>query len=207
MHAKKNNNTVEISFKYDPMLVSFVKSLEGRKYNPATKLWYIPLAGSHASIERLAQRGFMIDPDLQAEVRMDQEQAREAEALAVLPDTDFTTPLPLYPFQRVCSAFMVKTGSCLNACGVGTGKTIMALAAIEKTKSEKNLVVCPKSLVYQWENECNKWLPEYKTFVVGGNLKERKETYDQAKDCVEPFLLILSYEVARIDKDLLLAIM
>ena len=205
MIARKNNNTVEISFKYDPMLVSFVKSLEGRKYNPATKLWSIPLAGSHANVERLAQKGFMIDPDLWAEVRKDQEQAREAEALAMLPDTEFTTFLPLYGFQRVCSAFMVRTGSCLNACGVGTGKTVMALAAVVKTKSEKNLVVCPKSLIYQWENEILRFTPQYKVFLVAGNVKQRKGVYKKALDCCDPYFLIVSYDLARIDCNVLVA--
>ncbi len=206
MIVRKIQNSIEISFPYDPMLVSFVKSLEGRKYNPATKCWYIPLVGSHASVDRLAKRGFTIHPDLWAEVKKDQEQAREAESLSLMKDTEFATPLPLYGFQRVCSSFMVKTGSCLNACGVGTGKTIMALAAIAKTKSEKNLVVCPKSLMYQWESEILRFTPQYKIFVVVGNLKQRKDIYRQAIEYSGLYFLIMSYEVARIDRDMLVAL-
>src|SRR3990167_9798645 len=101
MHVRKYENSILISFQYDPAIVSFVKSLEGRKYLPHLKEWAIPLAGSHANVDRLAKKGFEIEKDLWAEVRKDQEQAREAEALAVLPDTDFTTPLPLFPYQKV----------------------------------------------------------------------------------------------------------
>lgn len=203
MIVKKTGDKIEISFQYSLQLVNFVKSLEGRKYNAGTRSWFLPLASSSVSVEQLERKGFQIEPELRAEVRKDQEQAREAEALAILPDTEFTTPLPLYGFQRVCSSFMVKTGSCLNACGVGTGKTIMALATIAKTKSKKNLVVAPKSLLLQWEGECNKWLPEYKTFVVSGNLKQRKEIYRKAVECLYPYFLIVSYETARVDKDIL----
>src|SRR3990167_2446384 len=101
MNVQKNNNSIEISFKYDVTLVNFVKSLEGRRYNPKTHSWFIPLAGSSASIDRLAERGFNIHPSLCAEARKDQEQAREAEVLAVKDDTDFETSLPLFPYQKV----------------------------------------------------------------------------------------------------------
>ena len=201
MIARKVQNAVEISFKYDPIMVSFVKSLEGRKYNPATKSWFIPFAGSYASLERLAKRGFTIDPSLWEEVRKDQEQAAEAEAMALLPDTEFETPLPLYGFQRVCSAFMVKTGSCLNACGVGTGKTVMAIATIQKLKTEKNLIICPKSLIYQWgERELQKWDRNAKVFIVYGNKRQRIRIYEEARrNSGGRFYLILGYETARTD--------
>ena len=192
MHAKKNNNTVEISFKYDPMLVSFVKSLEGRKYNPATKLWYIPLAGSHASIERLAQRGFMIDPDLQAEVRMDQEQAREAEALAVLPDTDFTTPLPLFPYQKVGSAFLWKIGSGLIGDEMGLGKTVQSLAVCEKIKAGKVLIFAPAAVKWQWASEIEKFIPGASVVVVEGTGDKRRELWiSEARFYVANYELLL----------------
>lgn len=203
MIVRKNNNAIEISFQYDPALISFVKSLENRKYNPSTKCWYLPLAGSHASIERLAERGFVIEPELLAAMKQDQEQAREAEALAVLENVKIDIDLPLYNFQKVCTAFMVKTGSCLNACGVGTGKSLMAIAATIINGTKKNLIVAPKSLLLQWEQQIFQWAPEYKTFVVSGNLKERKEVYDKAAHCEDAYFLIISYEQARIDRDIL----
>ena len=197
MIARKNNNTVEISFKYDPMLVSFVKSLEGRKYNPATKCWYIPLAGSHASVDRLAKRGFTIHPELWAEVKKDQEQAREAEALAVLPDTEFTTPLPLFPYQKVGSAFLWKIGSGLLGDEMGLGKTVEALAVCEKVKAEKVLIFCPASVKWQWASEIEKFIPGAAVVVVEGTGDKRRELWkSEARFYVANYeLLLRDFEV------------
>lgn len=173
MIARKVENSVEISFSYDPMLVSFVKSLEGRKYNPATKCWYIPLAGSHVSVDRLAQRGFTIHPELWAEVRKDQEQAREAEALATLPDTEFTTPLPLFPYQKVGSAFLYKIGSGLIGDEMGMGKTPMSLAVCEKAKADKVLIFAPSAVKWQWADEIAKFLKTNNSVVIEGDKKTR----------------------------------
>ena len=180
MIVRKNNNAVEISFKYDPSLVSFVKSLEGRKYNPATKSWFIPLVGSHASVECLAKRGFTIDPSLWEEVKKDQERAREAEALAVLPDTEFTTPLPLFPFQKVGAAFLWKIGSGLIGDEMGLGKTVMALALCEKIKAEKILVFCPAAVKWQWAQEIEKFVGYKDIQVIEGNKKKRIDQWRSA---------------------------
>lgn len=182
MLVRKNNNYIEISFKYDPALISFVKSLEGRKYNPATKLWTIPLAGSHTSIDRLAQRGFTIHPELWAEVRKDQEQAREAEALAILPDTEFTTFLPLFPYQKVGSAFLWKIGSGLLGDSPGTGKTIQVMALAEKAEAKKILVFCPAALKHQWKNELEKFVPHRKAIVIEGIKTERIALWREEAD-------------------------
>lgn len=203
MIVKKNGEKIEISFKYTPALVSFVKGLEGRKYSPLTKSWFIPLAGSSVSIEQLERKGFTIDPALLEAVKQDQKVAQEAEAIAVMDDAEFSCSLPLYPFQRAVTAFMVKTGSCLNACGVRTGKTIMALASVEKNGTKRNLVIVPGSVLFQWQDECRRFLPQYKTFVVVGNAKQRRIIYKEVQECIDPFFLILSYDVARVDKEIL----
>ena len=173
MNARKYQNAIEISFKFDPALVSFVKSLEGRKYNPATKRWYIPLAGSHASVERLARKGFSIDPDLWEEVRRDQRQAQEAEAMATMHDIEFSTPLPLFPYQRVGAAFLYQIGSGLLGDEMGLGKTVEALAVCEKVKAEKVLIFAPAAVKWQWAQEIEKFLPGSKVVVIEGG-KERQ---------------------------------
>ncbi|MDZ4225345.1 MAG: DEAD/DEAH box helicase, partial [Candidatus Andersenbacteria bacterium] len=149
------------------------KSLEGRKYNPATKSWFIPLAGGHAAVERLAKRGFAIDPSLWEEVRIDQEQAREAEALAILPDTEFKTTLPLFPYQKVGSAFLWKIGSGLIGDEMGLGKTIMALAVCEKVQAQKVLIFTPAAVKWQWAQEIAKFVKTNNSIVIEGDKKTR----------------------------------
>ena len=199
MQVIKHNTRLEVKFRYDHRLVSLVKSLDGRTYNPQSRSWFIPISGAGEALSKLSRAGFTIDPEALIVVKEDEARSKEAEALAELKEIELDTPINLYPFQKVCTAFMVKTGSCLNACGVGTGKTWMSLATTYKNKTRKNLIVAPKSLLLQWESECNRLLPEYKTFVVSGNKKQREEVYRKAASCERFYFLIMSYEQVRID--------
>ena len=101
MLVRKNKDKIEISFAYDPKLIAFMKTLQGKKYNPGTKTWFIPLAGNSVTIEQLARKGFKIDPELLAAMEADVKLAQEAEAISILPDTEFESPLPLFPYQKV----------------------------------------------------------------------------------------------------------
>lgn len=58
---------------------------------------------------------------------------------------------------------------------MGLGKTIQTLAMIdlEKIKGKPSLVVCPKSLLYNWELEAGKFFPELRVFIYEGSPAER----------------------------------
>ena len=178
MNVRKNNNAIEISFRYDPKLVSFVKTLDGRKYNAGTKSWFIPLAGSSVSVEQLARKGFTIEPALLVAMEADVKLAKEAEAIAVMDDAEFTSPLPLFPYQKVGASFLYQIGSGLMGDEMGLGKTIMALAVAEKSQAEKVLIFCPASVKWQWAGEIEKFLypegaPEGEIVVVEGSKHTR----------------------------------
>ena len=56
---------------------------------------------------------------------------------------------------------------------MGLGKTIQAITFILSQKGKKTIVIAPTSLIYNWENEFNKFAPSLKVQVVHGNKKER----------------------------------
>jgi hypothetical protein len=201
MRVSLLGDKIEIIFSYSPAMVEMVKTLGSRQYAPKRKSWLIPLAGAFESVEKLKRWGFNIDEAVELAVRQDAERGRQVEALVLLPDTEFTTPLPLYNFQRVVSAFMVKTGSCLNACGVRTGKTIMTIAAIRKLNTVRNLVIVPGSVLYQWgEGELQKWDRDAKVYIVYGNKRQRTAIYEEARNYRSGrFYVVLTYDIARID--------
>jgi SNF2 family DNA or RNA helicase len=207
MIVKRRDNKIQIQFSYSPKLVEFVKTLPGSVWHRPTLSWFIPLPDSMPSLERLAAAGFTVTPDLMAYVVADQDRASKAIALAGQTDTNFSSSLPLYPFQRVVTAFMVQSGSCLNACGVRTGKTIMTLAAVKHNGTKSNLLIVPGSVIYQWQSEILRFMPEYKVFIAVGTGKERVKIYEQVKECEEPFFLIMTYDVARIDEKILKELM
>lgn len=85
----------------------------------------------------------------------------------------------------------------LLADDMGLGKTLQALAFIKKQaeKSKKpNLAIVPTSLLYNWENEISKFVPDLKYVVYhGGNRKELKD------DIKKYQLIITSYGVVTND--------
>lgn len=85
---------------------------------------------------------------------------------------------------------------------MGLGKTLQVLAFL---LSEKNttpgpaLVIAPTSLVYNWQEEAQKFAPELRVLVIEGTPKER-ETY--LADIKNWDLVVTSYPVLRRDIDI-----
>ena len=71
----------------------------------------------------------------------------------------------LYPFQRRGVAWLLgKPSGAILADDMGLGKTIQAIAALRllfnRAKLRHALVLCPKSLITNWEAEFQQWAPE-----------------------------------------------
>lgn len=78
---------------------------------------------------------------------------------------------------------------------MGLGKTIQILAFL-LSKKKKALIVCPASLVYNWEAEAAKFVPELKVLLIAGNSEERKKKLDE---CTEADILVTSYDLLKRD--------
>jgi superfamily II DNA or RNA helicase len=78
---------------------------------------------------------------------------------------------------------------------MGLGKTVQALAFLSAQKGNgPALVVCPTSLVTNWENEARKFAPQLKTLVLEG--ADRAARF---KSITEADLVITSYALLRRD--------
>lgn len=75
-------------------------------------------------------------------------------------------------FEWLCLLDEMQWGGCL-ADDMGLGKTLQAITflqyACNKYKKETHLVVCPTSLLYNWENELRKFAPELNGFIYYKN--------------------------------------
>lgn len=82
---------------------------------------------------------------------------------------------------------------------MGLGKTLQALSLVEMNKTHGNpsLVVCPKTLLFNWEDEAAKFFPDMKTLVVEGSPIERAEKLKQTK---KYDLVIASYPSVKKDE-------
>lgn len=64
---------------------------------------------------------------------------------------------------------------------MGLGKSLQTIVFLRKIlkKDDKILIVCPTSLVYNWENEFQKFAPEMKRMVFSGSKGERRRNLDK----------------------------
>lgn len=124
-------------------------------------------------------------------------------------DTDFTVPSSLksilrnyqkigYQWLRTIAAYGF--GGIL-ADDMGLGKTIQVLALLLSHKNEGaghslSLVVCPSSLVLNWESEANRFTPELRVVAVAGPAARRGEILKSVGDAD---LLITSYDSLKRD--------
>lgn len=81
---------------------------------------------------------------------------------------------------------------------MGLGKTVQTLAFFLYCKQEKPdakfLVVCPTTLMYNWENEVKKFAPELKHFIHHGSKR------DASAEAFEPYdIIITTYGTMRSD--------
>jgi SNF2 family DNA or RNA helicase len=200
MLAILEGNRIALKFNYSPSLVVQVKRLEGRTWNKSTRAWYIPLSSGGKVLPRLEALGFTIDPLIRQAVASEQDKAEAMRSLSQATEAKFETSLPLYGFQKATAKFMVEAKRCLNANFVGSGKTITTLAALDKLDCKRMLVVCPKSVIYQWKDEIGKWLPNWQVFVVDGALDARLATYKTVgRPFTSPVVVVVGYEIMRID--------
>lgn len=82
---------------------------------------------------------------------------------------------------------------------MGLGKTLQALSLIEmnKVKNKPSIVICPKTLLFNWEEEALKFFPAMKALVISGNPTERQ---GQLKTVKKFDLVIASYPSVKKDQ-------
>src|SRR6056297_54075 len=87
----------------------------------------------------------------------------------------------LYDFQRAAVAKTVAQKTMLNACEMGNGKSLIALASflLMQKGAEKLLIVCPKALKINWKNEFLKHTKGFKDedFYFWGSKKKQKGAF------------------------------
>lgn len=82
---------------------------------------------------------------------------------------------------------------------MGLGKTLEVISFIEADEKQMpSLIVCPMSLVYNWENECDKWGVTCPINLVLGNADERQDIINNIKSHNKA-IYITSYDSLRRD--------
>ena len=84
---------------------------------------------------------------------------------------------------------------------MGLGKTFQTLSLIGSLKLKKPaLVVAPASVVYVWQDEIDKFMPNLKKVILTGTPDQRKKILDDAENYD---VIIANYHIVRNDLDML----
>ena len=168
-----------------------VKSIPGRRYDPAEKRWELPDDAATA-LRVMKMLEPVADSDVQQSVRAHTAEIGENLVTALPTDAELNLEWAekLRPYQRSAVDFIAEHPKTLLADEMGTGKTLQSLASVEEWKIRNKiegpthqLIVCPKSLRGTWQNEIEKWLGHQPVAVIDGRnpaarLKQLAETED-----------------------------
>ncbi len=105
-------------------------------------------------------------------------------------------PYQLEGFRWLCALRENGFGGLL-ADEMGLGKTLQIITFLGAWKDRKRaLIVCPASLVYNWHNEIQRFLPSMHSTMIQGTAVERKHLI---KESDETDILITSYDLLKRD--------
>jgi SNF2 family DNA or RNA helicase len=130
------------------------------------------------------------------------ERIREFDNIKEIPAPEHLQPI-LRPYQVAGFQWLnylreVSWGGIL-ADDMGLGKTVQALSFLQHYYDNndgdmKALVVCPTTLIYNWENEIKKFTPSLEYYIHHGSLRSR-----QLEELLKHHVIITTYGTLRSD--------
>jgi superfamily II DNA or RNA helicase len=112
----------------------------------------------------------------------------------------FQSGMELYPFQRVGVKFLADHERALLGDEMGLGKSIQAIVAIRfllrMGKVTNGLILCPKSVLTDWEKKLWDWAPEIRAVKVRGPKEQRQISWNSPAH-----IYLTTYETLRQDLD------
>jgi SWI/SNF-related matrix-associated actin-dependent regulator of chromatin subfamily A-like protein 1 len=131
--------------------------------------------------------------ELLEELVAEYERASETVALSYAEDAELEgleLGGELHPFQRAGVRYALARRRTFIADEQGLGKTVQALATIEKDEAFPTVVVCPASMKLVWEREAKHWLPRRRVAVLGGRTDD---VWDEETAAAE--IIVLNYDI------------
>lgn len=98
-------------------------------------------------------------------------------------------------YRWACSLAEFGFGGIL-ADDMGLGKTLQMISYICSCKGKTHIVICPASLVYNWEAELHKFAPDLSVIVITGNARQRMELISE---CEKYDVVVTSYDLLKRD--------
>ena len=209
LHQKKRYHRLR-----DGRLLRLDDSLEGLdELNETLELSGAKLKSGHAELP--LYRAPTLDWALSGQngLRFDRDDAfrRISRSFHAVRDSEYTPPESLQKTLRKYQRDGYRWLRTLDGYGMGgiladdmgLGKTVQVLSYLLAMRQSgqrlPSLIVCPASLVLNWEEECRKFTPELHSVVVDGDAAHRAALAAQWEDAD---LVITSYDLLRRDEEL-----
>lgn len=160
-------------------------------------------------------RALYLDSELREKASIPVDRSRDFRALIrdmkTVEDNDFEVPASLSKTLREYQkrGFLWLKTLAHNGFGgiladdMGLGKTLQVIAYLLSEQEEKgkdgckpSLIICPASLVYNWESEIHQFAPELSTRLIIGSASERKALIEEIK---AGEVCVTSYELLKRD--------
>ncbi len=141
------------------------------------------------------------DEDILAEIEEKKQKLLRIEDVKPQPIPDMIQAT-LRPYQETGYQWMqvldeISWGGCL-ADDMGLGKTLQAITFLaflkEKYSNPTSLIICPTSLIYNWESELKKFAPQLRYHLFYGSTREFSDEHFNDYD-----IIISSYGIVRND--------
>jgi superfamily II DNA or RNA helicase len=93
---------------------------------------------------------------------------------------NYLFPSEPFGYQWQGIKFLLDNEHALLADDMGTGKTVMTIVAlkflIHQAKIHHVLILCPPSVLYEWQRHLNDWAPELTTYFIRSSQKEVRKS-------------------------------
>ena len=181
----RENQWIYLSFRYDPVKVRAVKSIPGITWHAPSKAWRAPETSIFEAIMWADKFGEQVPEVMRDEAQEIRERHEKLISSSRSVDAEMDVPGftgTLMPYQKAGIAYAVQARRCFIADDMGLGKTLQSMLAIEMGNEQSAtypaVVVCPPTLVLNWQKEYSKWLPEKKVVCVTNRKDFPDEEFD-----------------------------
>jgi SWI/SNF-related matrix-associated actin-dependent regulator of chromatin subfamily A-like protein 1 len=140
-----------LEFPYDASLVSAVRDLPSRTWNPAAKNWKVPV--NSFVLRKIQEWGF----DLVDITKREPDRPYESNPYLLRKHLSNVLQTHLRPYQMEGLCFLNQNnGNGLIADEQGLGKTLTAIAWVQTHQPLKTIVVCPATIKFVWQEQFKK---------------------------------------------------
>lgn len=205
-------NHAYIRVNYNSPHFNFVKKQPFLTFDRSTKCYVVFLDnyGLDLVMKLLGQGFFLMNLDVYKATKENCDKRTlylkqiKAQQKNIIPNgkIPISETIELYDFQYHVVNLMITGKRILNNSFTGSGKTVQSIAWLDLIESDRNLIIVPKPVLYQWLSEIQKFTPDNKVVLINGEKKARQLAYDTFDEIREPKTLITTYELFRQDYEL-----